>query len=125
MPSNGRLYLLDENEIPCMLEKQMNSSCWPNATCTPADSWVLSLQCEIQCVDCSQITTAKLRMSNLWAPGQVPVAAISTRMALRRLLLGLPVCAIVEKGVAIALCVGGRGWRNETCAPTCISARNS
>ena len=29
-----------------------------------------------------------LRMSNLWAPGRVPVEAISTRMALRQLLLG-------------------------------------
>ena len=27
-------------------------------------------------------------MSNLWAPGRVPVEAISTRMALRQLLLG-------------------------------------
>ncbi|CAE7659888.1 unnamed protein product, partial [Symbiodinium pilosum] len=41
-------------------------------------------------------------MSNLWAPGRVPVEAISTRMALRQLLLG-------------------RGWFNETRPPTCTS----
>ncbi|CAE7250473.1 unnamed protein product [Symbiodinium sp. CCMP2592] len=43
-----------------------------------------------------------LKMSNLWAPGPVPTEAISTRMALRRLL-------------------AGRGWHNETSAPTCTS----
>ncbi|CAE7223258.1 unnamed protein product, partial [Symbiodinium microadriaticum] len=41
-------------------------------------------------------------MSNLWAPGPVPVEAISTRMALRWLL-------------------AGRGWHNETRAPSCTS----
>ncbi|CAE7227641.1 unnamed protein product, partial [Symbiodinium sp. CCMP2456] len=43
-----------------------------------------------------------LKMSNLWAPGPVPVEAISTRMALRWLL-------------------AGRGWHNETSAPSCTS----